>query len=69
MAWVLEGRDVNEVARKVHFCKCDVLNWDDQVAMFKAAVANSPSKSCDVVIANAGVAGQDGLAKLDGKAH
>jgi len=50
---------------KVQFCKCDVVNWEDQVAMFKAAVANSPSKSCDVVIANAGVGGHDDLAKLD----
>lgn len=51
---------------KVQFCKCDVMSWEVQVEMFKAATAKSPGKSCDVVIANAGVSGLDGLFKMDG---
>ncbi len=37
--------------------KCDVMSWDEQLAMFKDALTNSPSKRIDVVVANAGVAG------------
>ena len=47
--------------------KCDVRNWDEQVQAFDAAVANSPHKSCDVVIANAGIVGVDDVYQLDGK--
>ena len=36
--------------------KCDVMNWDEQLAMFKDAIANSPKKRIDVVVANAGIA-------------
>jgi NAD(P)-dependent dehydrogenase (short-subunit alcohol dehydrogenase family) len=50
------------------FIKCDVTNWDDQVRAFEAAVKNSPHKSCDVVIANAGVVGQDDMFTLEGEA-
>jgi NAD(P)-dependent dehydrogenase (short-subunit alcohol dehydrogenase family) len=39
--------------------KCDVTSWKDQLAVFKAAIANSPHKSIDIVIANAGIAGND----------
>jgi hypothetical protein len=35
--------------------------------MFKQAVANSPDKSCDIVIANAGVSGADELFALEGE--
>lgn len=37
--------------------------------MFEAAIANSPSKSCDIVIANAGIsrASGDTLWPLDGE--
>jgi hypothetical protein len=34
--------------------------------MFKQAVAKSPDKSCDIVIANAGVSGPDELYALEG---
>jgi hypothetical protein len=37
------------------------------VAVFEAAVSSSPSKSVDVVIANAGVVGADDLFKLQGE--
>ncbi len=35
--------------------------------MFKQAVANSPAKSCDIVIANAGVSGPDDVYAMEGK--
>ncbi|KAK4941022.1 hypothetical protein LTR10_018942 [Elasticomyces elasticus] len=40
---------------KCCFVKCDVSSWDDQVQLFAAAVTKSPSKTVDIVIANAGV--------------
>lgn len=49
------------------FVKCDVRNWADQVSVFEAAVQNSPSKSCDIVIANAGIVGADDLFTLQGR--
>ncbi|TVY17128.1 5'-hydroxyaverantin dehydrogenase [Lachnellula arida] len=38
---------------------------NDQVALFDAAVTNSPHHSCDVVIANAGIVGADDVFQLD----
>jgi hypothetical protein len=35
--------------------------------MFEAAVSSSPHKSCDVVIANAGIVGADDLYQLQGE--
>jgi NAD(P)-dependent dehydrogenase (short-subunit alcohol dehydrogenase family) len=46
------------------FVKCDVREWKDQVAVFKSAVACSPHKSVDIVIANAGISGEDSLFRL-----
>ncbi|KAL1882404.1 hypothetical protein Plec18167_002820 [Paecilomyces lecythidis] len=46
------------------FVKVDVAQWEQQVEMFKAAKANSPHKSVDVVIANAGIGGQDSIWEL-----
>jgi NAD(P)-dependent dehydrogenase (short-subunit alcohol dehydrogenase family) len=51
--------------RKVQFVKSDVTSWPSLVTLFKAAVANSPDKSVDIVIANAGVSGVDDVFKLD----
>jgi len=48
-----------ELAPNVQFVKCDTRDWDQQVNLFKKAKASSPAKSCDVVIANAGVSGPD----------
>jgi hypothetical protein len=47
------------LSSNVQFVKCDTRNWDEQVDLFKKAKANSPAKSVDVVIANAGVSGPD----------
>lgn len=56
-----------EIGSNVKFVKCDIRSWTDQVAMFDTAVALSPHKSCDIVIANAGLSrsGGDSLWRLD----
>ena len=46
-------------ARKAAFVSCNVTKWADQVKLFKTAIASSPSRSVDVVVANAGVGGPD----------
>jgi hypothetical protein len=35
--------------------------------MFKAAIQGSPGKSCDIVMANAGVSGPDPVFNVGGK--
>jgi hypothetical protein len=35
--------------------------------MFKQAIAHSPAKSCDIVVANAGISGPDEVFELGGK--
>lgn len=49
----------SSLLRNVQFVKCDTRDWDQQIELFKKAKANSPFKSCDIVIANAGVSGPD----------
>ena len=39
----------------VVFVQCDVLAWNDQLSLFKTALSKSPSKTIDVVFANAGL--------------
>lgn len=46
---------------KVQFVPCDVLKWADQLHLFKTALEKSPSKTIDIVIANAGKAGHEVL--------
>lgn len=46
------------------YLKCDVTSWQDQLAVFRAAIARSPQKSLDVVIANAGIGGNDSVFQL-----
>ncbi|USW50069.1 Putative short-chain dehydrogenase/reductase SDR, NAD(P)-binding domain superfamily [Septoria linicola] len=46
-------------AEHVAFVQGDVLNWKDQTTLFKAALEKSPSKTIDIVIANAGIGGKD----------
>ncbi|KAK5406534.1 hypothetical protein LTR90_010378 [Exophiala xenobiotica] len=48
----------------VQFIKCDATSWDDQLNMFKQAIAHSPAKSCDIVVANAGISGPDEVFEL-----
>lgn len=53
---------------KAKFVRCDIRNWEDQKRMFETARALSPNRSCDIVIANAGLSRSfgDTLWKLDG---
>ncbi|KAK3672030.1 hypothetical protein LTR78_007999 [Recurvomyces mirabilis] len=65
------GRKVVEAlggGKKAAFVKCDVMSWSDQLKLFKTALSSSPSKSINVVCANAGISGQDDvfLDKTDG---
>jgi len=54
-----------DLGKNVQFVKCDVTSWSDQVSLFKAAVSASPAKSCDIVVANAGIARNDDVFKFD----
>ncbi|VUC23914.1 unnamed protein product [Clonostachys rosea] len=58
-----------ELGGSAQFVKCDVRDWSQQVAVFEAAVRNSPDRSCDIVIANAGVVGVDSLLNFQGPIH
>ncbi|KAL2831024.1 putative short chain dehydrogenase/ reductase [Aspergillus pseudoustus] len=62
--------DVNETAgRKIEaqlgsnaqFVRCDVTDFESQRELFRRAEANSPSKTVDVAIANAGITGADSI--------
>jgi NAD(P)-dependent dehydrogenase (short-subunit alcohol dehydrogenase family) len=44
-----------ELGNGVVFVKCDTRSWNDQIELFETAYAESPSRSIDIVIANAGV--------------
>ncbi|KXL44676.1 hypothetical protein M433DRAFT_252034 [Acidomyces richmondensis BFW] len=41
------------------YVPCDVTVWSDQLSLFKTALIESPSKSIDIVVANAGIAVTD----------
>ncbi|KAJ5951664.1 uncharacterized protein N7479_010077 [Penicillium vulpinum] len=45
----------------VRFIKCDVRSWDEQKEAFDAAIASSANGCIDVIIANAGISGDDPL--------
>jgi NAD(P)-dependent dehydrogenase (short-subunit alcohol dehydrogenase family) len=49
---------------KYQFVQCDVTKFVDQVNVFKAALKLSPTGRIDVVVANAGIAGNDPLFTL-----
>lgn len=48
---------------KVAFVKCDTRIWEDQALLFKTASEKSPSRSVDIVLANAGISGLDSVFK------
>jgi hypothetical protein len=55
-------------SNNAQFVSIDVRSWDDQVLLFETAMENSPSRSIDIAIADAGVAADDDkLCRLDGK--
>lgn len=47
---------------KVCFVHCNVLDWHEQLHLFRTALEKSPSESIDIVVANAGISGHDDLA-------
>ncbi|OJJ81307.1 uncharacterized protein ASPGLDRAFT_132816 [Aspergillus glaucus CBS 516.65] len=50
------GKEIaEELSPNAQFVKCNIISWNDQAEMFEAAIANSPRKGCDIVIANAGI--------------
>ncbi|KAF4539099.1 Short-chain dehydrogenase/reductase SDR [Lasiodiplodia theobromae] len=46
---------VSEFPDQLHFAKCDVTQWPDQVALFRAARTFSPTSLIHIVVANAGI--------------
>lgn len=58
--------DADEHHSHVQFVRCDATVWEEQLNMFKRAVADSPAKSCDIVVANAGITGPDEVFALEG---
>lgn len=64
------SRKVNSVTNllvsNVKFVTCDVTSWKDQLAMFRSAIANSPRKCVDIVVANAGISGPDPAFTIEG---
>lgn len=48
-----------DLAPNAKFVRCDVTSWEDQLNMFQTAMTASPSKTVDVVVANAGITGPD----------
>lgn len=45
------------------YAQTDVISWPSQLALFKHALAASPTKSLDIVVANAGISGSDAVWK------
>ncbi|KAF2675262.1 NAD(P)-binding protein [Microthyrium microscopicum] len=50
-------KELKDKGLNVQFVQTDVSSWEALVAVFKAAVAFSPSNTVDIVIPNAGVGG------------
>lgn len=53
-------KELNASGETVAFVKCDIRSWDDQIQLFETAKMKSPSKSVDIVIANAGISRSSG---------
>ncbi|KAL1860847.1 hypothetical protein Plec18170_001361 [Paecilomyces lecythidis] len=49
-----------ELGPNAQFIKCDTTSWEESVDMFELAYNNSPHKSVDIVVANAGLGGMYG---------
>ncbi|EGY23247.1 hypothetical protein VD0002_g4935 [Verticillium dahliae] len=53
-------KELNAKGKCCVFVKCDIRDWEQQKAMFQTAKDLSPSKSVDIVIANAGISRSSG---------
>lgn len=49
----------SELSKSSVFAKCDVTDWKSQLDVFKKAKSSSPSGRIDIVVANAGISGED----------
>ena len=58
-------RLISEFPDKVHFVKCNVTNWDDQVKLFAEAADFSPNGKIAYVVANAGIIRNDEVFKYE----
>ncbi|CZT15198.1 related to short-chain alcohol dehydrogenase [Ramularia collo-cygni] len=54
-----EGQKLEKELPNTKFVQCDVTKWDDQVRLFAAAAAFSPSKKIHFVVPNAGISTTD----------
>ncbi|CEN59946.1 hypothetical protein ASPCAL02387 [Aspergillus calidoustus] len=61
------GAELSKEFPGVFFQKCNVTDWNDQLALFKAASRVSPSARIDIVVANAGIAKSDAVYAYEGK--
>jgi len=67
---VQEGERIEkELGSSVKFLKANVTVWADQLAVFKTAIASSPSGRVDIVVANAGISGADEVFFNDAEAE
>lgn len=60
--WDWLGLTLNRSAKML---KCDVTKWDQQLALFKDAITNSPTHRVDIVVANAGISSPDDIFTSD----
>lgn len=62
-------RELNTARNCCAFVRADIRSWDDQKKVFEIAQSRSPSRSVDIVIANAGISRSSGdsLWTLDGR--
>ncbi|KAL3445415.1 hypothetical protein BJX65DRAFT_309882 [Aspergillus insuetus] len=63
------GAELSKEFPGVLFQKCNVTDWDDQLALFKAASRVSPSARIDIVVANAGIAKSDAVYAYEDQAE
>lgn len=54
--------------RNAQFVQCDVTSFEAQVKLFKRAKETSPELSVDIVVACAGIAPNDTVFNVEGKA-
>ena len=50
-----------ELSASTTFVRCDVTSWSDQLSVFKTAKEVSPASAIDIVVANAGLSGNDDI--------
>ncbi|GAB1737379.1 hypothetical protein NU219Hw_g1525t1 [Hortaea werneckii] len=53
-------RELNTARNCCAFVRADIRSWDDQKKVFEIAQSRSPSRSVDIVIANAGISRSSG---------